>query len=62
MLLTCLTGCKTTNTSQGGLFAPPVRPELHWHDDGDRVSLSKSEAVALARYFIDVDAYIKKTQ
>jgi hypothetical protein len=35
---------------------------LHWYDEGERVSLSKAEAVALARYFIDVDAYIAKTQ
>jgi hypothetical protein len=60
MLLTCLISCKTIDNN--GVFAPPQRPKLHWQDDGNFVYLSKIDAVKLAQYFIDIDAYIKKTQ
>ena len=40
----------------------PTRPVITWQDDGDRVSIPKEEAVALAKYFNEIDAYIAKVE
>lgn len=58
-LLTLSTSCSTIPADI--TYAAPVRPRLSWQDDGDRASISKEDAVKLAHYFIEVDAYITKT-
>jgi hypothetical protein len=43
--------------------AVPTRPKIVWVDDGNgRVSITQSEAAALARYINEVDGYIAKVE
>ena len=63
MLLLSLMSCSTVQVNDVcPKYAPPVKPDVEFHDDGDRVSVSKDDAVDLARYLIEVDGYIEKTQ
>ncbi|NIZ41372.1 hypothetical protein PVA45_07115 (plasmid) [Entomospira entomophila] len=38
--------------------APPSSLGITWRDDGDRVSISKEDAVKLEQWLIDVEYYI----
>jgi hypothetical protein len=63
MLFLSLMSCSTIQVNDTcPKYAPPVKPHIEWQDDGQRASLSIAEAVALARYLIEVDGYIEKTQ
>ena len=59
LLVASLSSCRSAPPTVG--MPRPMRSSelgITWHDDGERVSLSREDAVRLAQWLIDVDFYI----
>jgi hypothetical protein len=61
-LITLTASCATSSSQPTALAYPKPEPakslKLAWQDDGDRVSLSKEDAVKLMQWLLDVEAFI----
>lgn len=59
LLVASLSNCTSAPTTTG--MPRPMRSSelgITWQADGDRVSISRDDAVKLAQWLIDVDYYI----